>query len=283
MCASSSHADGAVSENYSQMTDKKTDIEKIRKLLAGFYAGETSPGDEDILARMLADADNLPADLEADRRLFAALHDGAEPEAVMPEEYTQRIDAALAKEFVRSGRNRFFSRKLFLSMTAAAALTAVVWTGFRMFMPRTETQLQHISLARPSAPATPESPAKTPGASASLAAITPQSSRPESNPASQGGKVRDKRTDPTKRQRLVAAETDFDRYDAYLTSEEEEMLAGRNYHVVENEAEAEVLLGAVFSRLEANIDAQESKIVAAGSSYEAARCSYISEINQIIE
>ncbi len=46
-------------------------ISRLRALLAGYYAGETSESDERELHRLLGDA-SLPAEFEADRRMISA-------------------------------------------------------------------------------------------------------------------------------------------------------------------------------------------------------------------
>ena len=47
-------------------------ISRLRALLAGYYAGETSESDERELHRLLGDA-SLPAEFEADRRMISAM------------------------------------------------------------------------------------------------------------------------------------------------------------------------------------------------------------------
>lgn len=70
--------------------------EEIDRLLERYYAGQTTEQEEDALLQTLRSANDLPADLQAERDLFLSLHKNMVEDVPVPEgletELTARID-----------------------------------------------------------------------------------------------------------------------------------------------------------------------------------------------
>ncbi|MDE6028213.1 MAG: hypothetical protein K2G23_09090, partial [Muribaculaceae bacterium] len=81
--------------------NKRSEIDKIRRLLAQWYSGETDPDVERELLDLLENASDLPDDLAADRELLISLHQEADHLPEMPEEYSARIGKALDLEMAK--------------------------------------------------------------------------------------------------------------------------------------------------------------------------------------
>lgn len=105
----------------------KTDIDKIYLLLEKFYDGSATEEEETFLRDFFRSA-NAPADLEADRRLFAELDRKVAAPAELKENIGRMIDirAAIGKKRRRSA----------WIIAAAASLALAITAGMSMFAPR---------------------------------------------------------------------------------------------------------------------------------------------------
>lgn len=101
-----------------------TNYEHIRKLLEKFYNAETTRAEELELTDFFSSAADLPADLEADRKVFAVMAEAqtfAEAPADLDAKIMSAVDASAAPR--RSGLNL---RRIFISISAVAAVVALV-------------------------------------------------------------------------------------------------------------------------------------------------------------
>lgn len=108
------------------------DIDRIRFLLAKYYEADTSPEEEETLARLLATAESLPEDLEADRRLFLALDgciDGIKVPDALPVSIMEAVDADIAER--RRGRRKNFVVRILSAVAAAAVVLILVLAAER--------------------------------------------------------------------------------------------------------------------------------------------------------
>lgn len=100
-------------------------INEIRRLLALYYEGGLTASEEARLGEMLASATDLPADLEPDRRLFAAISAASERMLPTDEEtlnLERRIDLAISVERAREQKARRLKVAGWCSAAAVAAL-----------------------------------------------------------------------------------------------------------------------------------------------------------------
>ncbi len=97
-----------------------SDINEIKRLLALFYEGQTTPEDEARLTSFFLNAEAVEPSLEPDRQLFVALH--AASTAEPPADLQRRIVAATC------GKRRIYFRYL-----AAAVLAAAIVVGALVF------------------------------------------------------------------------------------------------------------------------------------------------------
>ncbi len=111
--------------------DTRTDY--IKDLLTRFYDGQTSPAEEQELREFFSGAESMPASMEADRRMFAAL-DGAIAPIAAPDCLEGRILAAvdaaetLRRRPERAGRVR--------TWWAAACIAVITVTAALLMLPR---------------------------------------------------------------------------------------------------------------------------------------------------
>lgn len=107
-----------------EIVDMERRISEIRELLARYYEGETSLSDERRLRRLLAETAPLPADLEEERMLFAAIAEASEAEVKAPADLSGRIAEAIAAES-RAEKARKRSRLWRFAAVACAAAASV--------------------------------------------------------------------------------------------------------------------------------------------------------------
>lgn len=97
-------------------------IDRIRQLIAAWYAGSATASDEAELTTRLSAADNLPSDLEADKRIILAIK--AQKSAAVPDDLEDKIlEATCGHERQRS---KFL---VYLTRCAAAAACAAAIVG----------------------------------------------------------------------------------------------------------------------------------------------------------
>ena len=109
------------------------DIEKMRRLLDKFYAGETTEGEEALLADFFASHRDL-GDMEPDRIIFGQLY-GAMPENV-PEGLDERLEKHIDRLAAEEGRRQQKGPALWIRryvMSAAAAVMVCCITGTMLY------------------------------------------------------------------------------------------------------------------------------------------------------
>lgn len=89
------------------------DINEIRQLLRKYYEGATDDNEEQLLHNFFAH-EEVPADMEADRRLFSALDNVTEAPAWLKESVSRSID--------RTSGPRLRARFRWVSISAAASV-----------------------------------------------------------------------------------------------------------------------------------------------------------------
>ncbi len=92
-----------------------TDVNTVKKLLAKYYAGESTIDEERVLRRFFEAAD-VPAELKADRRVFDVLAQ-AEAPSWLKEAVVRRID--------RKMRRRAFAKRFSAVAAAIAVMLAI--------------------------------------------------------------------------------------------------------------------------------------------------------------
>ena len=114
-------------------------IDNIRQLLEKYYQGASNDAEERILHDFFA-AGNIPADMEADRRLFSALDVVAEAPAWLKESVSRNIDRAAATH-PRRAKIRWIS----LSAAASVAIAlAIAIPAMRKPAPRQQMTPEEI-------------------------------------------------------------------------------------------------------------------------------------------
>lgn len=113
-------------------------IKEIRRLLALWYECKTDAEDSRRLAALLAKAENLPADLEAERRMFAALSEAAVTQSAVSEGLGSRLEEALDCEELAERRRKGRLRMAWVS--AAASLLLVAGVAIKLIIPTAPAQ-----------------------------------------------------------------------------------------------------------------------------------------------
>ncbi len=96
---------------------KTKNLEKIRVLLEKFYEGETDRNEEELLKSFFLSA-NAPADMEADRQLFLALHEESSLEVPDGEGFEELFFDALEDIEKKEQKS---ARTIYLRFAAIAA------------------------------------------------------------------------------------------------------------------------------------------------------------------
>lgn len=105
------------------------DVKYIKDLLEKFYEGTSSQEEYDILSEFFNSGENIPQDMEADRRMFAALSDPSKyavPPADLQEKIMEAVDNAPITRTVAGAslHRKRFPRISIASFAAAAAVIA---------------------------------------------------------------------------------------------------------------------------------------------------------------
>lgn len=255
------------------MKNSKFVEQEIRELLGRWYAGGTSAEDERRLATLLAEAETLPGDLEADRALFSAIGEEMSGEVEMPPEYSARIGEALQKEIDRETAARFRRMRFrrLAGIAGAAVILLAVWTGTRFISGNNDTDgdISSGKFARNEV-RTPQvdpvvKPLPAPEQKKEHSVIPSRSSAS----ANLHGKKRPAPTVPGIKKEVDPAVPVHSPYPAdgesgedilYLSREEEERLMAANYRVIDNEYEALATVNSTFSRIEGNIAEENFRI-----------------------
>lgn len=110
-----------------------TRFDNIRKLLDRYYDGLTSQAEEEALRRFFREQTSVPATMEADRRMFAALDREADGIAA-PEGLEKRILGAI--NATEAARSRSLWLKRLRIWSAAACIAAIAVTTALLSLPR---------------------------------------------------------------------------------------------------------------------------------------------------
>lgn len=237
------------------MNDRTYTYLEIRGLLDRWYAGETTPDDERRLAGLLASAgSDLRADLAAESALFAEMTQLKAEEAPVPEDLDRRIDSALEREMKGAAGFGTASRRrrLVAGIAGAAAVCAVV-AGVFLHMPRTGTPEGIASSVSPKI----ERILNDTAAAVEAMAVAPQA---EIKPETLASVLNVRKHKSVKSRKAVVkkstVEEEYDEAvadDDFLDPEERERLLAANYRIVENEAEADMIISSVFDRMESRV------------------------------
>lgn len=116
----------------------KNDLQHIRKLLELYYEGETTQEQERQLGEYFETADEVPADMEADRELFAALKSLRIP-AGLEKQLSEAIDAKAA-----DSRERHFSplRRWVAAVSSVAVIAILAVAGLLVLKPFAEASIE---------------------------------------------------------------------------------------------------------------------------------------------
>lgn len=279
-------------------TDSHISNAEMRELLGRWYSGTTTPAEEHLLAEALAGKAELPADLEADARLFRELTALGASETEMPEEYSSRITAALEREMAASRRktpgDAFWRSSRFRRIGAAAVIAVCLsFIGGVALWDSTGTQLRGGETLATVSGQTDKTQNVSPivaEAEDSVIMVFPERGGLEA-PAEKNlpkgrkpGVIRSVASAKAANENLVAM-ADIEKpetpeaevYD-FLTPEEEAMLADSRYRVVTDSDEANAILSSVFAQLEAKVDIQANNISMLHEEYEVE----LNKLNTII-
>lgn len=95
-------------------------LDKIKLLLESYYSGEISPEDYEMLLSSMKEIDDLPPELENERRMLLAV-DSYEP--VMPDDLEKKLSESIDKRYRKTNN---ILRVLLPGVTAAAAVLICV-------------------------------------------------------------------------------------------------------------------------------------------------------------
>lgn len=248
---------------------------EIRKLLELYYEGRTSRAQENELTEFFANAETLPADLEADRRLFGQLADMSAGEVMIPEDFDSRITAAVEDEMSReraASRRRSRWRSVWIAAGSAAACLLACLPLIRSFIDGTDNTVAEKTPVRTAHHQPAVKPAAT-EPSGLIAAVEPVKAKTvravQGRVADQAEETMDYGRNDSEESpsEVVEHEETYAGY-AYLSEEEEEQLVADNYYVVEDEREAYAIVNSVFSRLDGNMAEGSYRVSDINSDYE---------------
>lgn len=237
----------------------------IREILNRWYDGQTTPAEARRLTEFFASDRTLPEDLAIERELFRAMTEAGEEYAEMPNEASERINAALEAEMTgtrRPQRNGFGWRRRAVTACAAAACVAVVLT-IPFLKSRDKAMVEDMA-----GMAVSETTTVKPAPTDTMLFITPELSKTVAPAVDKESRklASAKRKGP----RPAVKHRPVDTYpeDELYLSEEEERLMAANYHVVTDEREADAILSTVFVRLESGMTEENFKISDVRTRYE---------------
>lgn len=96
--------------------------EEIDRLLERYYAGQTTEQEEDALLQTLRSADDLPADLQAERDLFLSLHKNVVEDVPVPEGLETKLTARIDRKASAPRRRRLWWGSMAASILLLAGL-----------------------------------------------------------------------------------------------------------------------------------------------------------------
>lgn len=265
---------------------------EIRSLLNRWYAAECTPAEERRLEELLLSAEDLPADLEADKALFLSLSEMADDyiEGDIPAEYVVRISEAIEAEIGNTTsaetkekayvtpRRAIWFRRIAPTVGIAAALIGGILLLRPLINPSGSAEPEKLaSVAKPQPSVSPEVSAvgsvDDAVEPASPAEISVSGSAHLANAVEKGNTYPKVRKTPE--ERIDDEEEDY----YYLSEEEEARLAADNYRVISDECEAYAMMNTVFSRLEGYVIQEGYRMEGVTAQYEAEVTKLCSEQN----
>ena len=96
--------------------------EEIDRLLERYYAGQTTEQEEDALLQTLRSANDLPADLQAERDLFLSLHKNMVEDVPVPEDLETELTARIDRKASAPRRRRLWWGSVAASILLLAGL-----------------------------------------------------------------------------------------------------------------------------------------------------------------
>lgn len=96
--------------------------EEIDRLLERYYAGQTTEQEEDALLQTLRSADDLPADLQAERDLFLSLHKNMVEDVPVPKDLETKLTARIDRKASAPRRRRLWWGSMAASILLLAGL-----------------------------------------------------------------------------------------------------------------------------------------------------------------
>ncbi|MBD5296254.1 MAG: hypothetical protein HDS25_08080 [Bacteroides sp.] len=280
--------------NYNMPYKSKTELTEIRRLLRNWMEGLISSEDEAYLYTLLeecGDTLQLPEDMRRDAELFLSMtslgretfedvltedflaeEDNLFPE--IPEEYANRINAALEEEIARTGASdrirRLRAVNIFRLGAACAIIIALTIGIFHIAYdnPKEEASKYSAAMARDSKAEADNHPTEEnpPYEKIQIAEDAP---RPENN--STTGQKTPVRTLVAKR--MAAATTHHcsgHREDtaSNRTTEEEMKLQADGYQIVTDEGEAEAIMATLIMRMQNNLEPEMMRLSEINSRYQ---------------
>lgn len=276
------------------MKPNSTDINlEIRRLLTRWYAGETTPGEEQLLVRMLRSAESLPPNLETDKRMLLSLHELGNAETEIPEEYAERISDALEREisssYSLSDSRKSSAGKWYRSIGVAAAVLLCIGGVYVGLNYNDSTpNLAKLSDKEPSPLPGQDITQPLPGESTATA-IKPIEDQlghiqKETMALADKSHLKTERARGTNRNGEVKgpddnSEVSESRYPSInpespyygiddLTPEEAEVLANGNYRIITDASDTNEIVNFVFSELEARVNFSIANLEETDSSFE---------------
>lgn len=281
--------------NYNMPYKSKTELTEIRRLLRNWMEGMISSEDEAYLYALLeecrGDTLQLPEDIRRDAELFLSMaalgkktfdygltedflaeEDNLFPE--IPEEYANRINAALEEEIARTGASdrirRLRAVNIFRLGAACAIIIALTIGIFHIAYdnPKEEASKYSAAIAMDSKAEEDNHPTEEnpPYEKIQIAEDAP---RPENN--STTGQKTPVRTLVAKR---VAAATTRpcsghrEETASNRTTEEEMKLQADGYQIVTDEGEAEAILATLIMRMQNNLEPEMVRLSEINSRYQ---------------
>ncbi len=259
---------------------------KIRTLLDRWYAGETSVAEERELRRLMADAVDLPPELEADRKLLLALGELDEAQEELPAEVAARISAALDAEIGRSEKRRQSFAGSRLRQTRlwwGAAAVAACLSGFFIVNHIGEDHRAEKVLATATekvmSTLTVDSMANTTPAPkerrlpAGMESTMPESLVANNTVAKSSGMkstgVRQAKPIPQKSVIIEEDEAVSVGEPTLLAEADMNLARPENYRIVDNNEEAGAILTSIFSKLDRYMELETGKLRGIGVEYAA--------------
>ena len=96
--------------------------EEMDRLLERYYAGQTTEQEEDALLQTLRSANDLPADLQAERDLFLSLHKNMVEDVPVPEDLETELTARIDRKASAPRRRRLWWGSMAASILLLAGL-----------------------------------------------------------------------------------------------------------------------------------------------------------------